>query len=98
VYFHCSVNYSVNTRTPGSKEPAFDQICGVANLVKWKLTLSGNSTWGMIFEILKSSLSVRLGAGGSDFLAKGAASDLAGKNSIFKDPRRLWQKYSLPFP
>ena len=50
----------------------------------------------MIFEILKSSLSVRLGAGGSDFLAKGAASDLAGKNSIFKDPRRLLREAAVP--
>ena len=50
----------------------------------------------MIFEILKSSLSVRLGVRESDFLAKGAASDLAGKNSIFKDPRRLLREAAVP--
>ena len=29
-------------------------------------------------------------------MAKGAASDLAGKNSIFKDPRRLLREAAVP--
>ena len=29
-------------------------------------------------------------------MAKGAASDLAGKNSIFKDPRRILREAAVP--